>query len=159
MTFSLDVSEFAQVTDRRIQEVMNLVTIDMFNRIVIATPVAEENGGLLRGNWIATKARPKKRPREQLDPTGQQAAAEIKATFEKSRARTHYLRNNLPYAAIVEYGGYPNPPKTPELRQVPPGKTKNGFSTQAPQGMVRVTGMAFEKAMKQAVSRARKTIR
>ena len=156
MTFSLDVSEFAQVTDRRIQEVMNLVTIDMFNRIVIATPVDE---GLLRGNWIPTKARPKKRPREQFDPTGQQAAAEIKATFEKSRARKHYLRNNLPYAWVVEYGGYPNPPKTPELRQVPPGKTKNGFSTQAPQGMVRVTGMAFEKAMKKAVARARKTVR
>lgn len=156
MSFSLDVSEFAQFTDRRIQEVMNVVTIDMFNRIVIATPVDK---GLLRGNWIPTKARPKKRPREKFDPSGQQAAAEIKATFEKSRARTHYLRNNLPYAGIVEYGGYPNPPKTPELRQVPPGKTKNGFSTQAPQGMVRITVDAFSSAMKRAVAQAKARIR
>ena len=42
------------------------------------------------------------------------------------------MANNLPYARVVEYGGYPNPPKSPT------GKTVNGFSKLAPAGMVRI---------------------
>ena len=44
-----------------------------------------------------------------------------------------YISNNLPYIATLEYGGYPNPPKSGS------GKTVNGFSKQAPKGMVGVT--------------------
>jgi hypothetical protein len=61
-----------------------------------------------------------------------------------------FLVNNLPYASVVEYGSYPNPPKRGTY--VPTGKTKygitgpgwvkrseGGFSKQAPAGMVRVS--------------------
>ncbi|SUB33304.1 putative bacteriophage protein [[Pasteurella] mairii] len=46
---------------------------------------------------------------------------------------TWYLATDKPYAPMLEYGTYPNPPTHPT------GKTVNGFSKQAPQGMVRIS--------------------
>ena len=37
----------------------------------------------------------------------------------------------MPYAATIEFGRYPNPPRRGT------GRTIDGFSTQAPKGMVR----------------------
>lgn len=46
----------------------------------------------------------------------------------------HYrVENQQPYIKVLEYGLYPNPPKGGK------GKTVNGFSTQAPRGMVRIS--------------------
>ena len=42
------------------------------------------------------------------------------------------MTNNLPYIQKLEYGGYPNPAKTGD-------KTVNGYSKQAPAGMVRIS--------------------
>lgn len=60
------------------------------------------------------------------------------ATVATALGRKHIpkyfmLFNNLPYIRHLEYGLYPNPPKKPT------GKTVNGYSTQAPQGMLRLT--------------------
>ena len=46
-----------------------------------------------------------------------------------------YIATDKVYAPIIEYGLYPNPPKNPT------GRTVNGYSSQAPAGMVRVTVM------------------
>ncbi|HII3779098.1 TPA: HK97 gp10 family phage protein, partial [Pasteurella multocida] len=43
---------------------------------------------------------------------------------------TIIIATDKPYAPVIEYGLYPKP------RGI---KTENGFSTQAPQGMVRIT--------------------
>jgi hypothetical protein len=50
-----------------------------------------------------------------------------------------FIVNNLPYIAVLEYGGYPNPPSDPVH-----GKTIGGYSKQAPQGMVRVTAVELK---------------
>jgi hypothetical protein len=152
MSFSLDVSKFAETTGRQIQEVHNLLTIDVFNKIIIATPV---DTGRLRGNWFPSQLDINFQPRLNEDPSGASATNNIQQTFAKSKTYRHFLKNPLPYAPVVEFGLYPNPPKTPALRQQPPGKTKNGFSTQAPKGMVRVTLAAFETALNKAVNKAK----
>lgn len=43
------------------------------------------------------------------------------------------ISTGVPYAPVVEYGLYPNPPKSGK------GKTEGGYSKQAPQGMVRTS--------------------
>jgi hypothetical protein len=48
--------------------------------------------------------------------------------------RIFYLTNNLPYAEVIEFGGYSQGPKV-----------KNGFSRQAPKGVVRVTAKSFSR--------------
>lgn len=45
----------------------------------------------------------------------------------------YLIRNDLPYAHVIEYGLYPNPPKNPT------GKTVNGYSRQAPKGVARIS--------------------
>ena len=54
-----------------------------------------------------------------------------------------FFTNPMPYANVVEYGGYPNPPKmgtntsesgTPKFQKLSTG----GYSRQAPSGMVRI---------------------
>ncbi|EGY53144.1 HK97 gp10 family phage protein [Neisseria shayeganii] len=46
-----------------------------------------------------------------------------------------YVATDKAYAPVIEYGLYPNPPKTPT------GKTINGYSVQAPKGFMRVTAL------------------
>ena len=58
-----------------------------------------------------------------------------------------YITNALPYARTLEYGLYPNPPKTPT------GKTVNGYSKQTPQGMFRISAMRFNDYVQRAISK------
>ena len=54
-----------------------------------------------------------------------------------------FMYNNLPYIETLEFGGYGEGPKT-----------AGGFSTQAPQGMVRVSLLGWGKALKRAFKAA-----
>ena len=55
------------------------------------------------------------------------------STVTAKAGQVVYIATDKVYAPIIEYGLYPNPPKHPT------GRTANGYSTQAPQGMVRIT--------------------
>lgn len=50
------------------------------------------------------------------------------------KAPFHFtVSNDKPYALVLEYGLYPNPPKGGK------GKTIDGYSTQAPKGFARIS--------------------
>lgn len=66
----------------------------------------------------------------------------IVALGRKNPPNYFILFNNLPYIRHLEYGLYPNPPKNPT------GKTINGYSTQAKQGMFRLALKEFEHCVK-----------
>ena len=57
------------------------------------------------------------------------------------------LSNNLPYIRHLEYGLYSQNSKT--------GKTVNGFSTQAPNGMFRISVAQFERVFNQQLAARR----
>lgn len=89
------------------------IAIDLHNMIIAKTPVGAgrdvdkktgENRKGLRESWELVKI-----------PKG------------------YSISTGVPYAPVVEFGLYPNPPKGGK------GKTKDGYSTQAPQGMVRIS--------------------
>lgn len=54
----------------------------------------------------------------------------------------YYLHNSLDYIRMLEFGLYPNPPKKTT------GKTVNGYSTQAPQGMMRLALAKWESVLR-----------
>lgn len=59
----------------------------------------------------------------------------------------YYISNNLPYIGVLEYGGYPNPPKKGSWSKRDQAwviKSENGFSKQAPEGMVGLTVAKFQ---------------
>lgn len=146
MSFSLDVSEFAQLIDKRALYVQRGVAIDLFSKVVIRTPV---DIGTLRANWRPSVNKPNKSKTKKTDPSGQETIALIKKKFEKARGDRFILTNNLPYAPIVEYGLYPSKGGGETA------KTINGYSKQAPKGMVRVTLAEFLAAIRKKAREAK----
>lgn len=52
---------------------------------------------------------------------------------------------NYKYAGVLDEGGFPNPPIAGT------GKTRNGYSTQAPKGMIKPTVEWLEQTLRQKV--------
>ena len=74
---------------------------------------------------------------------------------------TLYFYNNLPYAEVVEYGNYPDPVEKGtynKRREKYEIRSAGGFSKLAPEGMVRLNTMGFNKLLKRKWSRQRGNI-
>lgn len=109
--------------------------------IIDGTPV---DTGLLVNNWYPTLNKPSRKRTAKTDPSRNTPKVRVNNLLARIKIRNNfYFTNNTPYADVVEYGRYPNPPKKPT------GKTVNGFSKQAPSGMLRVN-------LQKGLARARK---
>lgn len=123
------------------------VVFELSARIIRTSPV---DTGRFRANWQYGFG---VQPAGTLDATDPGGDATLNAIVEKvtQGKGVHFLVNNLPYARVLEYGQFPNPPE--KGTYVPKGQTKYGFtgpgyvqrseggySKQAPRGMVRVAG-------------------
>lgn len=135
--FALDIGEWCKKANKKVDTVARAITLEIFSRVIQRTPV---DTGAARGNWqvgINTM------------PTGTVAAGGTNNLGSlKGKpvvGNVIWLVNNLPYIGVLEYGGYPNPPKTGT-------KTIGGFSKQAPAGMVRVTVQEVSSAVQKAMS-------
>lgn len=86
-------------------------------------------GGRFRGNWQFTIGVPAAGDLDRIDPNGTETLTALRAQVATLTAgQTAYIVNNLPYAIPLEYG----------------------HSTQAPQGMVRVTLARFQEIVNEA---------
>lgn len=118
-TFSTDI--FRQI--KGIHEKMNVVPrkigLMLFTNIQQRTPVDQ---GTLRKSWTVS-----------LNGYPSNYNGSNQAISQAKYNDLIVIATNQPYAPVVEYGLYPNPPKKPT------GKTKGGYSVQAPTGMVRIS--------------------
>lgn len=129
--WSIPMDKLAAKVNQRVEEVVAGVTLELFSRVVMRTPV---DTGRARANWVASHGAYAVREFVFTDSSGSSTLSRIQQVIEASpKYGTMYLANSLPYAAVLEYGLYPNPPK------VDGGKTVGGYSRQAPNGMVRVS--------------------
>lgn len=129
-----------------------------FSQVVLRSPVwqprptdppgySKDPGGTLRGGWQISFDRPSFRERGK-DFTGQKSINDGFAMLGRAGGlRKVWFSNGVPYAAKVEFGGFPNPPK------MGTGRTINGFSTQAPRGMARES-VAYMVNAAPAIARA-----
>jgi hypothetical protein len=153
------------------REAINIFAFEVFRRVVDRTPV---DTGAARQNWLVTVNQentsydPNKKKGGRVLSKGQKAIADAKGDD------TIIIQNNVPYIRMLEFGGYgvaqgqgksrkgkpsplkgkPSPlkGKTRIVKEKKPSKiTADGFSLQAPQGMVGVTlakaDKLFEKAL------------
>ena len=120
-TFSADISRFVRKAQENADKATQLIVYDLFRRVVEKTPVDE---GTLRRSWVPSIGAP---------ATGTSGEKPLQFALTVKAGEVIYLTNNQPYAGVVEYGGYPNQPKGGAE------KTINGYSTQAPAGMVRTS--------------------
>lgn len=138
--FLANVTKFVEKAKGNIDLVVRKIVFDMGTAIIMRTPV---DTGRLIGNWQFTQdVIPEGELSIGSDPQGRLVGAVEGFTA----GHIHYIINNLPYAAVIEYGLYPNPPKKGT------GKTAGGFSIKAPAGMVRVTVVEYQKFISEAIA-------
>jgi hypothetical protein len=123
----------------------------MCNAIINGTPV---DTGALRANWFPSF---ESVTHQTIDYDGAAGAAQVsyeraqQAIGDFTMGKRFFFSNSLPYAAVVEYGMYPDPPANPGKNADGETKTVGGFSRQAPAGMVRLNVEKFREAFPGAV--------
>jgi hypothetical protein len=113
--WSLPIDKYVRATKGDIEKAARAVALDAFSRIIVKTPV---DTGRARGNWMIDVQIVPEGWAEQYDRGGM-------ATQDKGRAMLAayklgyeiHIRNNLPYIVALE----------------------NGWSQEAPEGMVKTT--------------------
>jgi transposase len=162
--WSINPRDFIKTPIENIEKVRRIYAYEIFKRVVQRTPV---DTGAARGNWIPSTGSPSEEITDNKDKSGNQTLQKIKSVVEQAKGDDSlFLANNLPYLPKLEYGGYPKNPKhggktktrfnknkEGRLTSITGGdsKTINGFSRQAPNGMVGVVlaqaGRLFQAAV------------
>ena len=134
-SFTADLQRFAQATQRNLNDTVRGVVLELGTRIVKRSPV---DTGRFRGNWQVNAGGPDIRTNEPFDKQALGSPPSA-VTFERWKSEiqaatignTFYITNSLPYAARLEY---------------------EGWSQQAPIGMVRVTVVEYQQIIAQVIS-------
>ncbi len=139
MTFSQSLFRFAGETKRTMDDTFRGVILEMSVRFVMRSPV---DTGRFRGNWQIGEGRADTRTDSENDkqvlgsPPSAESYARWQDQMEGVRAgQIVYITNNLPYARRLEY---------------------EGWSKQAPGGMVRLAMMEYQQVIRKALEAAKK---
>lgn len=141
MTFALDLQKFASKVGEQADQVVGEIVIGVARELDMRSPVGDATywthpapagyvGGRFRANWqlgVNVKA---SGTVQANDTNGTIALPAIIAGLpEEAAGNVFYLSNNLPYAQRIE----------------------DGWSRQAPQGLVGLTAIKFQQIVDQAV--------
>lgn len=121
MSFSLDMSKFAEKVTKKTDAVIRKVVLDCARSVVMMSPV---DTGRFKGNWdygVTTMPNTQYSTNDLVGNTSIRRV-QTKTANVNMAGNVHYITNNLPYAERLE----------------------NGWSRQAPHGMVRLTTMRFQ---------------
>ncbi len=141
--FAIDVAEWVKKTKDNFDEATRAIAIGLLRSIVLKSPVGDPDlwkskpppgyvGGRFRGNWQVTIGVEAEGMLDLIDPSGGQAiSAGINELADFKAGPPIFIVNNLPYAHRLEY---------------------EGWSTQAPQGMVGITVVEFQQIVNAEVS-------
>lgn len=128
MSFSAELQRARVAIINETDETRQAITIELFNSVILDTPV---DTGRARGNWQTTAKTPAKGKIERLDQSGSAITADVVNAVSVSAADgTLYLTNNLPYIEPLE----------------------NGHSGKAPAGMVRKNIARIDQILKEKAS-------
>lgn len=143
MSFTLDVRSFCEKAKKNPETVMRAVSLKLFSAIILGSPV---DTGRFRMNWQASGPSPAGGQVGGVDMAGSKAISAASAfVIGNSYWQEFTLSNNLPYANVIEFGGY--------LGDGP--NTVGGYSRQAPQGVVRVNVVKFQSLLDQEASKVK----
>ena len=134
----MDLNKYCKDKEVELKDVRKTYAFALYTSIVKKTPV---DTGRARGNWNITVGHDDTTASTRTKPQFKNVDEVPKVEGDE----TIYISNNLPYITKLEYGGYPKNPKGGS------GKTVNGYSKQAPEGMVGVTLANNENIFNSAV--------
>lgn len=134
------INEWVEDAEYRINETLQTIAIKVGESVVRLSPV---DTGRFRGNWQMTIDATSNQSLVRYDPNGQStinAIAAVANTF--TAGQIAYIQNHVLYGNDLEYGLYNGP--TAKV-------TDEGYSRQAPAGMVRITEMEFLSIVNEAI--------
>ena len=141
--FALDVSKWVAKAKSAPERVVRSVTIKLWSAVIKGSPI---DTGRFRNNWFASGATPSSETTTANAKTGDAAINRAKQVVVGIADWTNMtLTNNLPYANVIEFGGYPGDGPN----------TVGGFSKQAPQGCVRVNVARFQQLINEEAAKQR----
>lgn len=140
MDFTKAMEQWTKQVSLKMDNIFKDVVILVGESVVRISPV---DTGLFRGNWQLTVDGEESNELNRLDPTGGAALASITSRAQGLKAgQIAYILNHLEYGYDLEYGTYNGP--TAKV-------TEQGFSRQAPEGMLRVTEARFISIVEEAI--------
>lgn len=143
MTFALDLQRFAERTKEKADEAVGAIVIGVASRVDERSPVGDATywlnpppkgyvGGHFRANWQLGVGSMPAGEIAGVDPTGEATQGRIVTTVPSDAAgNVYFLVNNAPYARRLE----------------------DGWSRQAPQGMVGLTVTEYQQIVREEVER------
>lgn len=129
---------------------LKAVYIKHLSAVIRATPVHFKDGGRLRNNWFLSVDNPEFKTTLIKSKQGTSSYMQLNEMPKSVIGKKIYFTNNMPYAAVVEYGGYPNPPKYGTYVDGAGFQklSSGGYSKQAPRGMVRINMVKLQNEIK-----------
>jgi hypothetical protein len=162
MTFTDDIAKFVKTAERRLKKVVVDSTLSLSTVIIMRTPVDAPIGwhdpdsvGFARGSWYVSFNGYSTRGIGGNDPSGLNTVQKITTQLQRYNVREHtsiHINNNAPYIGLLEHGGYVPPAYNFQTRIK---STAEGYSTQAPAGMVRVNAPMWPVMVVKATVSAR----
>lgn len=127
MEFLDAINDWVEKTEKRIGDVLRTTTYLIGNELVTLSPV---DTGRFKGNWQMTIDMPTDHSLIRYDKEGNVVMDAMKRVIrELTPGQVAYIQNTVEYGYDLEYGS----------------------STQAPNGMVRITEAKFELIVKEAI--------
>jgi hypothetical protein len=165
--WTIDPKKWADGCIENIDDVRRIYAFKIFESVVNATPVHDKDygkrgkerkkqytGGRTRQNWLVTI----NQETNEFDPNKKKGGRVLSNGEEVINAATGddtiIMQNNAPNINMLEYGGWPKVPKRGSYTIDGLPKTENGFSRQAPKGMVGKTLAQAERIFKAAIAAA-----
>lgn len=119
MSFGGDLEKFERRTTDKMERAVRKIALDVFESVIRMSPV---DTGRFRGNWQPAIGMAPSGTLEAMDPSGNTVIAKVAGVTGRIEiGDVIYMVNNLPYAERLE----------------------DGYSGQAPNGMVRLTVQRF----------------
>jgi hypothetical protein len=137
--FEKEVKDFTKgLTDTELPLFIKKIVLELLRRVVMRTPV---DTGHARGNWNVAIGQPDLSVTGKDDKIGTAVLARgLQALTNMPPFSIVWVSNNVQYIDVLEFGGFepPNPGPSKDPRPGRKGRilVKDGFSTQAPQGML-----------------------
>jgi hypothetical protein len=124
-TFALNLAKQIEAANDKVESIVKVTMIELFNRVIQKSPV---DTGRFRANWNCSIGSPDLSTSQAIDPSGSGAISKATSTVVSYtlNGQSVFLTNNLPYADRLE----------------------NGWSKQAPNGMVRLSVMEIQNSVR-----------
>lgn len=135
------INQWVEETEVKMDDILQTIVLKIGENVVRLSPV---DTGRFRGNWQLSIDSTISSSLTRQDLTGDNTLSEIAAIVRNFTAgQIAYLQNHVLYGHDIEYGTYNGP--TPKV-------TEEGFSRQAPAGVVRITEERFLRIVNEAVA-------